>query len=86
MDTVIYLLNRRVDAGDVDNEFEHNMLTQSFTILMKFICHNIEHTAHLITSTFAKAGLLFHLAGDLKIDLGTFIYNQICGFAIKLEH
>lgn len=80
----IYGLNGSNANGwqeEVGEEFEYNKLPRSFQMLMKFICHSMEPTLHMSTFNFAKAKLLFHLAWGLKIDLETFIHNQIVEFS-----
>ncbi|XP_022855963.1 uncharacterized protein LOC111377136 [Olea europaea var. sylvestris] len=52
-------------------------LTPSIAILWLFICHNIEPISHRTIFTNQKARFIYHLVRGNKIDLATYIYNQI---------
>jgi hypothetical protein len=54
-------------------------LTPSIAILWLFMCHNVEPISHRTTFTNPRAGFIYHLVRGNKIDLATYIYNQILG-------
>lgn len=58
-------------------EWHQIKLTPFIAILCLFICHNIEPTTHMTIFTDSKAGFIYHLVRENKIDLATYIYNQI---------
>lgn len=58
-------------------EQHQTKLIISIAILWLFISHNIEPITHRMTFTYPKVGFIYHLVWGNKIDLATYIYDQI---------
>lgn len=54
----------------------------SIAILLLFIYHNIKPTTHRTIFNEPVAGFIYHLVQGQKIDLATFIYEQIHALGI----
>lgn len=58
-------------------EWHQIELTPSIAIIWLFMCHNVESNTHRTTFTNPMTGFINHLVRRQKIDLATFIYNQM---------
>lgn len=77
-ETVAEVLLGRANAWPLPTPvWEQIQLTPSIGILWLFMCYNVEPTSHRTTFTDPTAGLIYHLVRGQKIDLATFIYDQI---------
>jgi hypothetical protein len=85
-ETVAEVLLGRANAWPLpDPIWKQIELTPSIGILWLFLCHNVEPTTHRTTFTDPTAGLLYHLVRGHKIDLASFIYDQIHSHGISAD-